>query len=279
MAHELEGKVAIVTGGAGGIGRATVELFVKEGARVVIADVNAERGEQLAAGLGSDALYKHTDVSQPDSLEAVVNFALSEFGGLHIMFNNAGISGAQYPRFLDDDLKDFHRVIDINLFGVMAGSRYAGQYMSKHGGGVIINNASLAGIVPGHALMTYRATKAAIILFSKSIAIDLAEYGIRVNCLAPGHIRTPLTSFAMPGMTADQVERVKQAVSPVMDSNQPLKRHGKPEDVAQSALFLCSERAAQITGVVLPVDGGLSTGDPVNHLQEIMAARAAALEL
>jgi NAD(P)-dependent dehydrogenase (short-subunit alcohol dehydrogenase family) len=195
------------------------------------------------------------------------------------MFNNAGISGAQYPRFLDDDLKDFHRVIDINLFGVMAGSRYAGQYMSKHGGGVILNNASLAGIVPGHALMTYRATKAAIILFSKSIAIDLAEYGIRVNCLAPGHIRTPLTSFAMPGMTAEQVERVKQAVSPVMDSNQPLKRHGKPEDVAQSALFLCSERAAQITGVVLPVDGGLSTGDPVNHLQEIMAARAAALEL
>lgn len=279
MAQELEGKVAIVTGGAGGIGRATVELFVQEGARVVIADVNAERGEQLAAGLGNDALYKHTDVSQPDSLEAVVNFALSEFGGLHIMFNNAGISGAQYPRFLDDDLKDFHRVIDINLFGVMAGSRYAGQYMSKHGGGVIINNASLAGIVPGHALMTYRATKAAIILFSKSIAIDLAEYGIRVNCLAPGHIRTPLTSFAMPGMTAEQVERVKQAVSPVMDSNQPLKRHGKPGDVAQSALFLCSERAAQITGVVLPVDGGLSTGDPVNHLQEIMAARAAALEL
>jgi NAD(P)-dependent dehydrogenase (short-subunit alcohol dehydrogenase family) len=245
----------------------------------VIADVNAERGEQLAAGLGNDALYKHTDVSQPDSLEAVVNFALSEFGGLHIMFNNAGISGTQYPRFLDDDLKDFHRVIDINLFGVMAGSRYAGQYMSKHGGGVILNNASLAGIVPGHALMTYRATKAAIILFSKSIAIDLAEYGIRVNCLAPGHIRTPLTSFAMPGMTAEQVERVKQAVSPVMDSNQPLKRHGKPEDVAQSALFLCSERAAQITGVVLPVDGGLSTGDPVNHLQEIMAARAAALAL
>ena len=279
MAQELEGKVAIVTGGAGGIGRATVELFVQEGARVVIADVNAERGAQLAAKLGGSAVYKHTDVAQAESLEGVVNFAVSEFGGLDILFNNAGISGAQYPRFLDDDLRDFHRVIDTNLFGVMAGSRYAGQYMSQHGGGVIINNASLAGMVPGHALMTYRATKAAIILFSKSIAIDLAEYGIRVNCLAPGHIRTPLTSFAMPGMTAEQIERVKQAVSPVMDANQPLKRHGKPEDVAQSALFLCSERAAQITGVVLPVDGGLSTGDPVNHLQEILAARAAALAL
>ncbi len=94
------------------------------------------------------------------------------------------------------------------------------------------------------------------------IAIDLAEYGIRVNCLAPGHIRTPLTAFTMPGMSEEQVERVKQAVSPVMDSNQPLKRHGKPRDVAQSALFLCSDRSAQITGVVLPVDGGISTGDP-----------------
>ncbi len=279
MGQELEGRVAIVTGGAGGIGRATVELFVKEGARVVIADVDTERGEQLAAELGSAAAYKHTDVSQAESLEAVVQFAVSEFGGLHVMFNNAGISGAQYPRFLDDDLKDFHRVIDINLFGVMAGSRYAGRHMSTNGGGVIINNASLAGMVPGHALMTYRATKAAIILVSKSIAIDLAEYGIRVNCLAPGHIRTPLTSFAMPGMTAEQIERVKAAVSPVMDSNQPLKRHGKPEDVAQAALFLSSARAAQITGVVLPVDGGLSTGDPVNHLQEIMDARAAALAL
>lgn len=278
MTQEFSDKVAIVTGGAGGIGRATVELLVKEGARVVIADVDMERGAQLADELGNAAVFKPTDVSQADSLEALVDFTVSAFGGLDIMFNNAGISGAQYPRFLDDDLEDFHRVIDINLFGVMAGSRHAGRYMSKHGGGVIINNASLAGLVPGHALMTYRATKAAIILFSKSIAIDLAEYGIRVNCLAPGHIRTPLTSFAMPGMTEEQVERVKKAVSPVMDSNQPLKRHGSPQDVAQAVLFLCSERAAQITGVVLPVDGGLSTGDPVNHLQEIMDARAAALE-
>jgi NAD(P)-dependent dehydrogenase (short-subunit alcohol dehydrogenase family) len=278
MGQELKTRVAIVTGGASGIGRATAELFVKEGASVVVADVDDERGKQLARDLGSKARYKHTDVANGDALEALVDFAVSEFGALHIMFNNAGISGAQYPRFLDDDLGDFHRVINTNLFGAMAGSRFAGRHMAKHGGGVIINNASLAGLVPGHALMSYRATKAAVIMFSKSIAIDLAEYGIRVNCLAPGHIRTPLTSFAQPGMTAEQAERVKAAVSPVMDSNQPLKRHGRPEDVAQSVLFLCSERAAQITGVVLPVDGGLSTGDPVNHLQEIMDARAAALD-
>jgi len=125
--------------------------------------------------------------------------------------------------------------------------------------------------------MTYRATKAAVIMFSKSLAIDLAEYGIRVNCLAPGHIRTGLTAFSTPGMSAEQVERVKQAIAPAFDSNQPLKRHGKPEDVAQTVLFLVSHRAAQITGVVLPVDGGITAGDPVNHLREIMAARAQAL--
>ncbi|MBP6683024.1 MAG: SDR family oxidoreductase [Halioglobus sp.] len=278
MDRELSGKVAIVTGGAGGIGRAAVELFVREGARVVIADVDSAAGEKLAADLGDSAIFKRTDVSNSDDLEALVDVAVKTFGGLDIMFNNAGISGAQYPRFLDDDLADFQRVIGINLFGVMCGSRWAGRHMSRHGGGVIINNASIAGILPGHAMMTYRATKAAIIQFSKSIAIDLAEYGIRVNCLAPGHIRTSLTAFSMPGMTAEQVERVKQAVSPAMDSNQPLKRHGKPEDVAQAALFLCSSRAAQVTGVVLPVDGGITAGDPVNHLQEIMDARARALE-
>jgi NAD(P)-dependent dehydrogenase (short-subunit alcohol dehydrogenase family) len=278
LAQELSGKVAIVTGGAGGIGRATAELFVAEGAKVVIADVDSAQGEALAAQLGAAAAFKRTDVSNGDDVQALVDFAVSHFGGLHIMFNNAGISGAQYSRFLDDDLKDFQRVIGINLFGVMAGSRAAGLHMSRHGGGVILNSASIAGLLPGHALMTYRATKAAVIQFSKSIAIDLAEYGIRVICLAPGHIRTPLTSFAMPGMSPEVIERVKQAVSPVMDSNMPLKRHGKPEDVAQAALFLASDRAAQVTGIVMPIDGGITAGDPVNHLAEIQAARARVID-
>lgn len=277
MNLELEGKVAIVTGGSGGIGRATVELFVREGARVVIADVNDEQGESLAKELGDAAIYHRVDVSKAEEMKGLVDRAVTHFGGLNIMFNNAGISGAQYPRFLDDDLADFDRVVGINLFGVMAGSRYAGKHMSKNGGGVIINNASIAGLLPGQALMTYRATKAAVIMFSKSLAIDLAEYGIRVNCLAPGHIRTGLTAFSMPGMSAEQIERVKQAIAPAFDSNQPLKRHGKPDDVAQTVLFLASQRAAQITGVVLPIDGGITAGDPVNHLREIMDARARAM--
>ena len=278
MGQELAGKVAIVTGGAGGIGRATVELFVAEGARVVIADVDPEGGGKLAAELGSAALFKATDVSKADELQALVDFAVEQFGALDIMFNNAGISGVQYTRFLDDDLEDFRRVIDINLLGVMTGSRCAAQYMSEHGGGVIINNASIAGVLPGQALMSYRVSKAAMIHFSKCIAIDLAEYGIRVNCLAPGHIRTPLTSFSMPGMDEAQIARLREAMAPVWDSNQPLKRHGKPEDVAQTVLFLSSDRSAQITGTVLPVDGGITAGDPVNHLQELFDARASAMD-
>jgi NAD(P)-dependent dehydrogenase (short-subunit alcohol dehydrogenase family) len=275
--QELSGKVAVITGGASGIGRATVELFVKEGAKVVFADVDAARGEELAAQLGDAAVFRRTDVSKAEEVQQLVQHAIDRFGGLHIMFNNAGVSGAMHDRFLDDDLKDFQRVIGINLFGVMAGCQYAGRHMSKNGGGVIINNASIAGLLPGHALMSYRASKAAVVMLSKSIAIDFAEYGIRVNCLAPGHIRTPLTSFAPPGTPPEMVERIKKAVSPAMDSNQPLKRHGRPEDVAHAVLYLASDRAAQVTGVVLPVDGGITAGDPVNHLLEIMNARASAL--
>jgi NAD(P)-dependent dehydrogenase (short-subunit alcohol dehydrogenase family) len=278
MAQELDGRVAIITGAASGIGRATAELFAAEGARVVLADINGEEGERLAAELGGGTRFRRTDVSDASEVQALVDYAAGEFGGLDIMFNNAGISGAQHPRFLDDDLADFHKVIGINLYGVMVGSKAAGRFMSEHGGGIIINNASIAGVLPGQALMSYRVSKAAVIHFSKCIAIDLAEYGIRVNCLAPGHIRTPLTAFTLPGMSEEQMVRVREALAPVWDSNQPLKRHGRPQDVAQTVLFLSSERSAQITGVVLPVDGGITAGDPVNHLRELFEARERALD-
>ena len=277
MGQELAGKVAIVTGGASGIGRATVELFAAEGAKVVFADVNDGQGEALAAQLGPSVLYRHADVSQREQVQALVDIAVERFGGLHIMFNNAGISGAQHARFLDDPLEDFHKVIGINLYGALIGTQCAARYMKDHGGGVILNNASIAGVLPGQALISYRASKAALIMISKSNAIDLAEYNVRVNVLAPGHIRTPLTSFAPPDAIPEVADRVKKAVGAAFDVNQPLKRTGRPEDVAQVALFMCSERSAQITGTVLPVDGGITAGDAVNHLIDIMNARARAL--
>lgn len=277
MGQELAGKVAIITGGASGIGKATVELFVSEGAKVVFADINEEQGQAMAAALGPNALFKRADVSNRAEVQALVDTAVQRFGGLHIMFNNAGISGAQHARFLDDPLEDFQKVIGINLFGALIGTQCAARHMKDHGGGVILNNASIAGVLPGQALIAYRASKAALIMATKSNAIDLAEYNIRVNVLAPGHIRTPLTSFAPPGISAEKAERVKRAVGAAFDVNQPLKRTGRPEDVAQVVLFMTSDRSAQITGTVLPVDGGITAGDPVNHLNEIMAARAQAL--
>ena len=198
MSEELAGKVAIVTGGAGGIGRATAELFAKEGAKVVIADVSEAEGETLARHLGPSALFTCTDVSKAEDIQAAVGLANAHFGGLHIMINNAGISGGNFEYFLEDDLKDFDRIMGVNLRGVMLGSQAAARHMAKNGGGSIVNIASIAGLLAGFGVATYRASKAGVVHFSKSIAIELAEHGIRVNCIAPGHIRTNLNAFLPP---------------------------------------------------------------------------------
>jgi NAD(P)-dependent dehydrogenase (short-subunit alcohol dehydrogenase family) len=276
MAGELSGKIAIVTGGATGLGRATTEMFLKEGAQVVIADVD-QRGEEFAHALGSATLFKQTDVANAEQVQALVDFAVARFGGLHVMVNNAGVGGATHQRFLDDDLKDFQRVVDVNLLGVMLGTQRAGRYMARNGGGSIINVSSIAAIKAGFGVMTYRAAKAGVSHFTRCVAIDLAEYNVRVNSIAPGHIRTEMTSYATPGMTPEMIEKVKKALGPVTDSSRPLKRQGKPDDVANAVLYLASERSAQITGVELPIDGGTTAGDPVNHLKEILEARAKAM--
>ena len=148
MGQELAGKVAIVTGGASGLGRATVELFVEEGARVVIADANADLGEELASQLGDAVAFKRTDVADAGQVQALVDFTVARFGGLHAMFNNAGISSSR-SRFIDDELQDFDRVIGVNLFGVMVCSQRAARHMAANGGGAIVNTASIAGINAG----------------------------------------------------------------------------------------------------------------------------------
>ncbi len=243
MGHELAERVAIVTGGAGGIGRATAELFVQEGAQVVIADVDDARGEVVAAELGGAAVFKRTDVAIAAEVDALVDFTVRRFGGLHVMFNNAGIGGS-FKRFLDDDLSDFDRVIAVNLYGVMVGSQRAARHMAAHGGGVIVNTTSIGGINAGAGVMAYRATKAAVIHFTRSIAVELARHGIRVNCIAPAHIPTAINA------ALDQASLVRAL--------QPLQRVGSPRDVANAVLYLVSDESNFIVAAALFVDGGCS---------------------
>ena len=276
---DLAGKVAIVTGGAGGIGAATAELFAAHGAKVVIADIEVAAGEALAARIGEAAVFQRTDTSSAEDVAAAVDLAVSRFGGLDVMFNNAGISCKAFPSLLDDDLSDFDRVMRVNVLGPMLGTRDAARVMRRQGrGGVILNNASIAGTLAGIGMLTYRASKAALIQYSKSAAIDLGQYGIRVNCIVPGHVRTPLSSFQAEGAEAGTAARIAAGVDAAYLRNQALKQRGEPGDVAEAALYLASDRARYVTGIVLPVEAGVTAGDPVNHLQEILDVRAAALK-
>jgi NAD(P)-dependent dehydrogenase (short-subunit alcohol dehydrogenase family) len=256
--RDLEDRVAIVTGGASGLGRAMVERFVEEGARVVIADVNVEGGAALAAELGPATAFHATDVADADQIQAVVDTALERFGGLHIMCNNAGVGGTP-KRFLDDDLSDFDRVMAVNIFGVLVGAQRAARHMAEHGGGVIVNTTSIGGINAGGGVMAYRASKAAVIHVTRSLAIELAPHNIRVNCIAPAHIPTAINA------TFDQTAIIR--------AMQPLQRQGSPRDVAEAALYLASDRAAQITGIVMPVDGGTTAGPPPRSMKELFSGR------
>ena len=257
----LKDKVAIVTGGASGIGRATVELFVAEGAQVVIADTNIQKGGALAQQLGERALFLRADVSEAENVQLLVDTASLHFGGLDIMFNNAAIPGAMHTSLLDEDFSDFDRVMRVNLLGVMLGTQIAGRYMAEHGGGVIINTGAISGDEAGFGLPCYRAAKAAVNHFTRSAAIDLGAYNIRVNCISPGNILTDMNAFTLPGMDAEKQRRWDNARQRIRMAPQPLKREGRAADVAAAALFLASDDSAQITGIVLPVDGGITIGD------------------
>ncbi|BBZ24427.1 SDR family NAD(P)-dependent oxidoreductase [Mycolicibacter hiberniae] len=266
MGNELAGKVAIVTGGASGIGRGIAERFLAEGARVVIADLDRDRGEALAAELGAEATFRVTDVADPLQISALVEAAVETFGGLDIMVNNAGVSGTMHNRFLDDDLADFHRIMAVNVLGVMAGTRDAARHMSKAGGGSILNLTSIGGIQAGGGVMTYRASKAAVIQFTKSAAIELAHYDIRVNAIAPGNVPTPfVASSAAANLDPDDLARFEAAIRETMRADRPLKREGTAADVAEAALYLAGERSRYVTGVVLPVDGGTVAGKAIRR--------------
>jgi NAD(P)-dependent dehydrogenase (short-subunit alcohol dehydrogenase family) len=274
MGQDLKGKVAMVTGGAKGIGRAICELFVQEGARVLIADIDEIAGMDFAGRMGDAVLFRKMDVAQTDEIRETVAMAVEHLGGLNVMINNAAVSSALHPRFLDEQFTDFDRVMRVNLLGVMVGTQCAALHMSAHGGGSIINVSSTSGLTAGFGVISYRVAKAGVVQLTRSAAIDLAEYGIRVNGIAPGNISTDMNAFTAPGMSDDALARWRNKLDAVRLANQPLKRKGKAEDVAQAALYLAGARSEQVTGVIIPVDGGVTAGDPINHLKAIMDARA-----
>ncbi len=272
----VEDKVAIVTGGASGIGEATVRLFVSEGARVIAADVEDVRGKRLAASFKGDVVYHHTDVTSEDDVRDTVKAAVDTWGRLDVMFNNAGIVGAVGP-IEDIKTEDFDRTIRVNLRGCFLGIKHAAPIMRRQGSGSIINTASTAAILAGFGNHIYSASKAGIAQLTKSVAMELGEVGIRVNCISPGYIPTPMIGIAR-SLTRDQAEAKLHIIEDAFRDIQPLHGPIMPEEVAKAVLFLASDDSKYVTGQNLFVDGGVTGGKLWRDYQKGSNALREALE-
>lgn len=252
MSDRLAGKSAIITGAASGIGAATARLFVAEGARVILADVQDEQGQLLADQLGANAEFRHVDVAQEADIAAVVDHAVTVHGALDIMFNNAGVMGALGP--IDKtDLDHADATIAINLRGVLAGMKHAARVMKPQGSGVIISTSSPAGLMGGVGPNVYSAAKAAIIGLNNAVAAELKTQGVRCNVIVPGAVVSPMTASLVAG-GADDIEGAEAALTRSSQMGHPIH----PVDTAYGVLYLASDEAAFVTGVTLPVDGGMT---------------------
>jgi NAD(P)-dependent dehydrogenase (short-subunit alcohol dehydrogenase family) len=249
---QLEGKVAVITGAASGIGKATAALFAREGAKVVLADLNVAGGEEaarLASEMGARCVFQRADASSEADIAAMVKRALDEFGRLDVMFNNAGVRGA-IGRIELIAVEDWDRTQAVVLRSVFLGIKHSIEPMRAQGGGSIISNASSAGLRGFPGLPAYGAAKAGVINLTRSAAIQLGADNIRVNAIAPGNIITPLTYGIL---NADRAAE-----------SQPIPRAGQSEDIANAALYLASDAASFVTGHTLVVDGGLNAGELSN---------------
>ncbi len=251
---ELDGKVAVITGGASGIGERSVRLFAEEGARVVIADMQVERGQALAKELGDVAVFAEVEVRQEAQVKAAVDLAVSRWGRLDCIFNNAGFGGVLGP-VEDTPVDEFDMTYDVLVKGVFLGMKYAAPVMKKQKSGSIINTGSIAGLHSGYSPHAYAGAKSAVIHMSKSVAMELGEHNIRVNAICPGFIATPLAANSV-GKSDDLVDRVK----PMFEKSQAIPRAGIPDDIAQMACWLAGNRSTFVTGQAMVVDGGLTNG-------------------
>ncbi len=257
MGKRLDDKVAVITGAASGIGRATAGKFIEEGARVLIADIQEEKGAALARDLGPRASFFAADVCDEADIKKMIDSAVATFGRLDCLFNNAGFGGVSGTIDTTDLGEPYNRTVGAMLTAVIAGMKHAEPVMKAGGGGAIISTASVAGLMAGYGPHVYTAVKAGVINLTRSVALELGPANIRVNAICPGGIATPIFAGQLAvGGNRDYAELVKPALALM----QPIPRPGAPEDIANAACFLASDEASFITGQALAVDGGLTAG-------------------
>jgi len=271
----LDGKVAVITGGASGIGAATVRLFVSEGSTVVIADILDEQGEKLAAALEGAAVYQHTNVSKEEDIKAAIDRAVSRFGRLDCLFNNAGFGGVS-GMIEETDTTQLDTTLAVLFRAVVLGIKHAAPLMKHQGSGSIISTASVAGLRAGFGPHIYSAAKAAVIHLTKSVAMELGESGVRVNCICPGAIVTPIFGRHL-GLSEEAIAEKMPLLNQALAMVQPIRRAGQPEDIARAALWLASDAASFVSGHALVVDGALSGGRGWSEAQAGMEMLRAAL--
>lgn len=274
---QLDGKVAVITGGASGIGEGTVRKFVESGARVVISDVQDARGQRLAEELGTSATFYHTDVSHEEEVRAAVGHAVQKWGRLDVMFNNAGFGGVS-GSILETDMDSYDQTMAVLLRGVVIGMKHAGRVMKEQGSGSIISTSSVAGVGIGFGPHIYSAAKAAVIHLTRSVANELGESGVRVNAICPGGIATPIFGKGM-GLSPEQADLTVDLMKVRLAEGQPIRRAGLPQDIANAAAWLASDESTFVTGHALVVDGGITTGRLWSERQQAAESRLAQFKL
>ena len=253
---QLDDKVAVITGGASGIGAGTVRRFVAEGAKVLITDLDEDQGNALADEMGDAAAFLRTDVSREEDVAAMIAEATDRFGRLDCLFNNAGFGGALGP-ISKTSVEDYDLTMDVLLKGVFLGMKHAAPVMSAQGSGSIISTASVAGLRAGYAPHLYSVAKCAVIHLTKTVALELGEDNVRVNAICPGFIATPLAA-GRPDASDEQIQKMRDGSA----NSQVMGRVGEASDIANMALFLASDESEWMTGREWVVDGGWEAGPP-----------------